>query len=179
MVTSEQVRHAKPDPDLFIKAAELLGVDSATEHGRRRQRLGPFGGTARRRPRGRTALRWLRTRGARRAGAYRVYDDPLDLHDHLDEVGIRTRSLSVLSLFRSLSFLPTEAQLLAGPRRRRPSAEGLPVSTPERLAEDHTPSLVLGAKPRRRLRKPPRVGFARRQSGGDNRFLAGSPELRG
>ena len=24
-----------------------------------------------------------------RAGAYRVYDDPLDLHDHLDEVGIR------------------------------------------------------------------------------------------
>ena len=24
-----------------------------------------------------------------RAGAYRVYDDPLDLHNHLDEVGIR------------------------------------------------------------------------------------------
>jgi len=27
VVTSDQVRHAKPDPDLFIKAASVLGVD--------------------------------------------------------------------------------------------------------------------------------------------------------
>jgi phosphoglycolate phosphatase-like HAD superfamily hydrolase len=89
VVTSEQVRHAKPDPDLFIKAAELLGVDLRQSMvigdsvwdllaARRAGALGVgllSGGY------GREELE--------RAGAYRVYDDPLDLHDHLDEVGIR------------------------------------------------------------------------------------------
>ena len=89
VVTSEQVRHAKPDPDLFIKAAELLSVDLRQSvvvgdsvwdllAARRAGALGVgllSGGY------GREELE--------RAGAYRVYDDPLDLHDHLDEVGIR------------------------------------------------------------------------------------------
>ena len=89
VVTSEQVQHAKPDPDLFIKAAELLGVDLRQSMvvgdsvwdllaARRAGALGVgllSGGY------GREELE--------RAGAYRVYDDPLDLHDHLDEVGIR------------------------------------------------------------------------------------------
>jgi HAD superfamily hydrolase (TIGR01509 family) len=89
VVTSEQVRHAKPDPDLFIKAAELLSVDLRQSlvvgdsvwdllAARRAGALGVgllSGGY------GREELE--------RAGAYRVYDDPLDLLSHLDEVGIR------------------------------------------------------------------------------------------
>ncbi len=89
VITSEQVRHAKPDPDLFIKAAEVLGVDLRQSlvvgdsvwdllAARRAGALGVgflSGGY------GREELE--------RAGAYRVYDDPLDLLNHLDEVGIR------------------------------------------------------------------------------------------
>jgi HAD superfamily hydrolase (TIGR01509 family) len=89
VITSEQVRHAKPDPDLFIKAAEVLGVDLRQSlvvgdsvwdllAARRAGALGIgllSGGY------GREELE--------RAGAYRVYDDPHDLVDHLDEVGIR------------------------------------------------------------------------------------------
>jgi HAD superfamily hydrolase (TIGR01509 family) len=89
VVTSEQVRHAKPDPDLFIKAASVLGVDLRQSlvvgdsvwdllAARRAGALGVgllSGGY------GREELE--------RAGAYRVYDDPLDLLNHLDEVGIR------------------------------------------------------------------------------------------
>ena len=79
VITSEQVRHAKPDPDLFIKAAEVLGVDLRQSlvvgdsvwdllAARRAGALGVgflSGGY------GREELE--------RAGAYRVYDDPLDL----------------------------------------------------------------------------------------------------
>jgi HAD superfamily hydrolase (TIGR01549 family) len=89
VVTRDQVRYAKPDPDLFLTAAERLGV--AIEHcmvvgdsiwdllaARRARALGIgvlSGGY------GEDELD--------RAGAYRVYADPADLLAHLDEVGVR------------------------------------------------------------------------------------------
>ena len=89
LVTRDQVRHAKPDPDLFLAAADRIGVDigSAIVVGdsiwdllaaRRAHALGVgllSGGY------GREELE--------RAGAYRVYADPMDLLTHLDEVGVR------------------------------------------------------------------------------------------
>jgi HAD superfamily hydrolase (TIGR01549 family) len=89
VVTRDQVPHAKPDPDLFVAAAERLGVDVADTvvvgdsvwdllAARRARALGIgllSGGY------GREELE--------RAGAYRVYDDPADLLLHLDEVGVR------------------------------------------------------------------------------------------
>jgi HAD superfamily hydrolase (TIGR01509 family) len=90
VVTRDQVAHAKPDPDLFLAAAERLGVeitdavvvgDSVWDllAARRARALGVgllAGGY------GREELE--------RAGAYRVYEDPADLLAHLDEVGVRT-----------------------------------------------------------------------------------------
>jgi HAD superfamily hydrolase (TIGR01509 family) len=90
VVTRDQVAHAKPDPDLFLAAADRLGVDVADAvvvgdsvwdllAARRARALGIgllSGGY------GREELE--------RAGAYRVYDDPADLLLHLDEVGVRT-----------------------------------------------------------------------------------------
>ena len=89
VITRDQVRHAKPDPDLFLAAAERLGVsihdsivvgDSVWDllAARRARALGVgvlSGGY------GEEELE--------RAGAYRVYEDPYDLMQHLDEVGIR------------------------------------------------------------------------------------------
>ncbi len=89
VVTRDQVEHAKPDPDLFLAAAERLGVDVADAMvvgdsvwdllaARRARALGIgllSGGY------GREELE--------RAGAYRVYGDPADLLAHLDEVGVR------------------------------------------------------------------------------------------
>jgi HAD superfamily hydrolase (TIGR01509 family) len=89
VVTRDQVERAKPDPDLFLAAAERLGADvsGAVVVGdsvwdllaaRRARALGIgllSGGY------GREELE--------RAGAYRVYDDPADLLLHLDEVGVR------------------------------------------------------------------------------------------
>src|SRR5215218_7885360 len=89
VVTRDQVGHAKPDPDLFLAAAERLGVpigdsvvvgDSVWDllAARRARALGVgllSGGY------GQDELE--------RAGAYRVYQDPADLHRHLDEVGVR------------------------------------------------------------------------------------------
>jgi HAD superfamily hydrolase (TIGR01509 family) len=90
VVTRDQVERAKPDPDLFLAAAERLGADVADAvvvgdsvwdllAARRARALGIgllSGGY------GREELE--------RAGAYRVYDDPADLLLHLDEVGVRT-----------------------------------------------------------------------------------------
>jgi len=89
IVTRDQVLHAKPDPDLFVTAAERLGVN--IEHSivvgdsiwdllaaRRARALGVgllAGGY------GRAELET--------AGAYRVYEDPADLLRHLGEVGVR------------------------------------------------------------------------------------------
>src|SRR4051794_13941162 len=89
VVTRDQVGHAKPDPDLFLAAAERLGVaigdsvvvgDSVWDllAARRARALGVgllSGGY------GQEELE--------RAGAYRVYQDPADLLRHLDEVGVR------------------------------------------------------------------------------------------
>jgi HAD superfamily hydrolase (TIGR01549 family) len=90
IVTRDQVEHAKPDPDLFLAAAERLGVDIADSvvvgdsvwdllAARRARALGIgllSGGY------GQDELE--------RAGAYRVYQDPDDLLRHLDEVGVRS-----------------------------------------------------------------------------------------
>jgi HAD superfamily hydrolase (TIGR01509 family) len=92
IVTRDQVQYAKPDPDLFVVAAERLGVpvedsvvvgDSVWDllAARRARALGVgflSGGY------GEEELE--------RAGAYRVYEDPADLLKHLDEVGVRTGS---------------------------------------------------------------------------------------
>ncbi len=89
LVTRDMVRHAKPDPDLFLAAAALLGVppgnamvvgDSVWDllAARRAGALGIgllSGGY------GREELE--------RAGAYRVYADPADLLARADEVGVR------------------------------------------------------------------------------------------
>ncbi len=89
IVTRDQVLRAKPDPDLFLAAADRLGVeiedsvvvgDSVWDllAARRARALGVgllSGGY------GQDELE--------RAGAYRVYEDPADLLRHLDEVGTR------------------------------------------------------------------------------------------
>ncbi|NMH97857.1 HAD family hydrolase [Pseudonocardia acidicola] len=89
LITRDQVRFAKPDPDLFLAAAARAGVDITDAivvgdsiwdllAARRARALGVgllSGGY------GREELE--------RAGAYRVYADPADLLLHLDEVGVR------------------------------------------------------------------------------------------
>jgi HAD superfamily hydrolase (TIGR01509 family) len=90
VITRDQVQHAKPDPDLFLAAADRLGVDITHSvvvgdsiwdmlAARRARALGVgllSGGY------GQDELE--------RAGAYRVYQDPADLMDHLYEVGVRS-----------------------------------------------------------------------------------------
>jgi HAD superfamily hydrolase (TIGR01509 family) len=90
VITRDQVARAKPDPDLFLAAAEQLGIDIADSvvvgdsvwdllAARRARALavgllsGGYG-----------------TDELERAGAYRVYEDPADLMEHLDELGVRT-----------------------------------------------------------------------------------------
>lgn len=89
VVTRDQVQYAKPDPDLFLAAAERLGV--------------PIGNSV---VLGDSVWDLLAAQRARalgvgllsggygedeliKAGAYRVYGDPGDLLEHLDEVGVR------------------------------------------------------------------------------------------
>jgi phosphoglycolate phosphatase-like HAD superfamily hydrolase len=89
IVTRDQVRFAKPDPDLFLTAAERLGVDiqnasivgdsvwdmlaAQRAHG---LGIGLLSGGY-----GREELE--------RAGAYRVFEDPAELLRQIDEVGGR------------------------------------------------------------------------------------------
>jgi HAD superfamily hydrolase (TIGR01549 family) len=89
VITRDQVAYAKPNPDLFLAAAEALDRpitdcfvvgDSVWDMlaAQRAQALGIgvlSGGY------GRDELET--------AGAYRSYDDPLDLLRHIDELGIR------------------------------------------------------------------------------------------
>jgi HAD superfamily hydrolase (TIGR01509 family) len=98
VVTRDQVSHGKPDPDLFLTAAKRIGVDIATcvvvgdsvwdlLAARRAGALGVgllSGGY------GEDELV--------RAGAYRVYEDPVDLMRHLDEVGVRANPLDETDL---------------------------------------------------------------------------------
>jgi HAD superfamily hydrolase (TIGR01509 family) len=91
LVTRDQVAHAKPDPDLFVAAAERLGVDvtQAMVVGDSvwdllaARRAGAMGIGLLSGGYGREELE--------RAGAFRVYEDPADLLTHLDEVGVRRR----------------------------------------------------------------------------------------
>jgi HAD superfamily hydrolase (TIGR01549 family) len=89
VVTRDQVKYGKPDPDLFLAAAERLGVDIEKSSvvgdsvwdmmAARRARaleIGMLSGGY-----GREELE--------RAGAFRVYEDPADLLEHIDEVGGR------------------------------------------------------------------------------------------
>lgn len=93
IVTRDEVEHAKPDPDLFLRAAERLGVPIASSivvgdsvwdllAARRAGALGVgllSGGYG---------FDELQS-----GGAYRVYEDPRDLLAHLDEVGVRDPEL--------------------------------------------------------------------------------------
>jgi HAD superfamily hydrolase (TIGR01509 family) len=89
LVTRDQVAFAKPNPDLFLAAAKLLGVaieqsivvgdsiwDMLAAQRARALAVGLLSGGY-----GREELQL--------AGAYRVYDEPADLLGHLDELGIR------------------------------------------------------------------------------------------
>jgi HAD superfamily hydrolase (TIGR01509 family) len=89
IVTRDQVAFAKPNPDLFLAAAERLGVppgdcfvvgDSIWDL-LAAQRAGALGVGLLSGGYGQEELE--------RAGAYRVYEDPADLLGHLDELGIR------------------------------------------------------------------------------------------
>ena len=89
VITRDLVRYAKPDPDLFLAAAEKLGVDIDIRLRGGRCHLGHAGRPPRQGPRHRPAVRRLRQEELERAGAYRVYEDPADLLSHIDEVGGR------------------------------------------------------------------------------------------
>jgi beta-phosphoglucomutase-like phosphatase (HAD superfamily) len=67
VITRDQVQYAKPNPDLFLAAAKQLGVEisASVVVGYGKEEL-------------------------EKAGAYRVYQDPADMLQHLDEVGVRT-----------------------------------------------------------------------------------------
>lgn len=89
VITRDLVRHAKPDPDLFLAAADRLRVDIGDSVvvgdsvwdllAARRARALSIGLLS-----GGYGLEELE-----RAGAYRVYKDPADLLLRLDEVGVR------------------------------------------------------------------------------------------
>jgi HAD superfamily hydrolase (TIGR01509 family) len=89
VVTRDQVAHAKPDPDLFLAAAERLGVGIETA-----SVVGDSVWDMLAAQRARALGIGLLSGGygseeLERAGAYRVYEDPQDLLVHLDEVGGR------------------------------------------------------------------------------------------
>jgi HAD superfamily hydrolase (TIGR01509 family) len=89
VITRDLVKYAKPDPDLFLEAADRLGIsiqaasvvgDSVWDMlaARRAHSLG-IGLLS-----GGYGMEELE-----RAGAYRVFADPADMLEHLDEVGGR------------------------------------------------------------------------------------------
>jgi HAD superfamily hydrolase (TIGR01549 family) len=89
IITRDDVLHAKPDPDLMLAAIARLGIpvtdaivvgdsvwDLMAARRARALSVGLLSGGY-----GQDELE--------RAGAYRVYEDPADLLEHLDEVGVR------------------------------------------------------------------------------------------
>ncbi|WP_067130960.1 HAD family hydrolase [Microtetraspora malaysiensis] len=89
MVTRDMVRRAKPDPDLFLAGAAVLDIDprSAMVVGDSvwdllaARRAGALGVGLLSGGYGRDELE--------RAGAFRVYSDPADMLNRLDELGVR------------------------------------------------------------------------------------------
>ena len=89
VITRDQVKFAKPEPDLFIAAAERLDVriESASVVG---DSVWDMLAATRARALGIGLLSGgYGLEELERAGAYRVYEDPADLLKHLDEVGGR------------------------------------------------------------------------------------------
>jgi HAD superfamily hydrolase (TIGR01549 family) len=89
IVTRDEVRRAKPDPDLFVTAAERLGIDvrSATVVG---DSVWDMLAAQRARALGIGLLSGgYGTEELDRAGAYRVFDDPAGMLAHLEELGGR------------------------------------------------------------------------------------------
>ncbi|MGN8119363.1 HAD family hydrolase [Labrys sp. 22185] len=89
VVTRDQVKYAKPDPDLFLAAAERLGVpiENAIVVG---DSIWDMLAAVRCKALGVGLLSGgYGPDELRDAGAIRVYDDPLDLLQHIDEVGGR------------------------------------------------------------------------------------------
>jgi phosphoglycolate phosphatase-like HAD superfamily hydrolase len=90
VITRDRVEFAKPNPDLFIAAAEALGkqigesfvVGDSVWDQLAAQRAHALGIGVLSGGYGREELET--------AGAYRVYEDPEDLLAHIDELGIRT-----------------------------------------------------------------------------------------
>jgi HAD superfamily hydrolase (TIGR01509 family) len=90
VVTRDQVKYAKPDPDLFITAAQRLGVDI-----RESLVLGDSIWDMIAAQRARALGVGLLSGGygedeLSRAGAFRVYEDPADLLNHIDEIAARS-----------------------------------------------------------------------------------------
>ncbi len=89
VITRDHVKFAKPEPDLFIAAAERLDVRIETA-----SVVGDSVWDMLAATRARALGIGLLSGGygleeLERAGAYRVYEDPADLLEHLDEVGGR------------------------------------------------------------------------------------------
>jgi HAD superfamily hydrolase (TIGR01509 family) len=89
MVTRDQVRFAKPDPDLFLTAARRIGVDI-----RNSMVVGDSVWDLLAAQRARALGIGLLSGGYGReelfdSGAFRVFEDPADLLAHIDEVGVR------------------------------------------------------------------------------------------
>jgi HAD superfamily hydrolase (TIGR01509 family) len=90
LITRDQVAYAKPNPDLFLAAADRLGADPRGSFVvgdsiwdlLAAQRAGALGVGVLSGGYGREELE--------SAGAYRVYEDPAALLGHLDELGIRS-----------------------------------------------------------------------------------------
>ncbi|TMC86457.1 MAG: HAD family hydrolase [Chloroflexi bacterium] len=89
IITRDHVQYAKPNPDLFLAAAEALSrpisesfvVGDSVWDLLAAQRANALGIGVLSGGYGREELET--------AGAYRVYDDPRDLLEHIDELGIR------------------------------------------------------------------------------------------
>jgi HAD superfamily hydrolase (TIGR01509 family) len=90
IITRDLVKYAKPDPDLFLAAADKLGIEieNAWVIG---DSIWDLLAARRARALGVGLLSGGYGEGELRdAGAYRVYNDPADMFDHLDELGVRS-----------------------------------------------------------------------------------------
>jgi len=89
VITRDVVKYAKPDPDLFLAAAERLGVEISASFV-----VGDSVWDILAAQRARALGVGLLSGGygldeLERSGAYRVFEDPADLLKHIDELGAR------------------------------------------------------------------------------------------